>query len=114
MQIRLCSKTGDELLSDIIKGERHSVSHMQEIKNLCYELIFKAKRTGIEINHIEIIHTHLGSQYIEKVNDQIVNIKARGLSQTDLQTMKRIKPFIDYPIIIKSVCENGVSYCKKI
>ena len=59
------------------------------------------------------MHTHLGDQYVtEDKNGLIIN--ARALSQTDIKTVQRMKPFIDYPIIIKSICENGLSYSVKI
>tara|TARA_Y100000296_G_C5135492_1_gene237958 strand:- start:484 stop:1020 length:537 start_codon:yes stop_codon:yes gene_type:complete len=113
MQVMLVTKTGESLFSKIIKGTRHSVSHFQEIKNLCYELIFRAKKQGLEAQHIVVMHTHLGDQYVtEDKNGLIIN--ARALSQTDIKTVRRMKPFIDYPIIIKSICENGLSYSVKI
>ncbi len=112
MQIKLHCFCGKVLLSKIIRGTESSVSHFQEIKNLCYDLILKAKQSGLDINYIEVAHTHLGEQYVILRDGRIKKVISKGLSAQDIATILNIKPFIDYKILLKSIGENEVAYCK--
>ena len=112
MQIKLHTKCQSVLKSKMIRGTKKSVSNAQEIKNLSYDLIFKANKQGLEIDYIEIAHTHLGEQYLVLDNDSVTRVVSKGLSRQDVETIFNIKPFIQSKILLKCICENGVAYCK--
>ncbi len=115
MQIRVHCFNLEVIQSKIIKGTKNSVSNYKEIKNIAYDLLFKAKQRGLEVDYIEVAHTHMGDQYAYMdESGQVRKILSKGLSDADINTIKMIKPFLGHRVIIKSISESKIAYCAQI
>ncbi len=111
MQIRVHCTKGETFKSRIIKGSKSHVSNYKEIKNIAYDLILSARRSGHDIDYIEIAHTHLGEQYAY-IGDsgKVQKVYSKGLSKADVGAVKLIRPFLNYKIVMKSISESEIAY----
>jgi hypothetical protein len=114
MQVRVKCIGGEILCSKIIKGKKRSVSSATEIKNLISELVFKARSNGREVNYVEVVHTHLGRQSLTICDGKISQLKTHALSERDFKCIEEVKEFVDFPIKIKAITQEKMSYSKLV
>lgn len=110
LQISLICFDGESFSSKIIKGSKNSVSSHDEMRDLIKELVHSCRLIGREISHVEISHTHLGEQFIEVSNQKLMKISTHGLSQRDLDCVKVLREFVDFPIKLRAVTPANMVY----
>ena len=114
LQVRLRLIDGEVVCSKIIKGEKKSVSSTKEIKTIISKLVFHAKTQGKEIEYIEVVHTHLGRQSLTVTDGKITHLKTHALSEQDFSCIAEVKEFVDYPIKIKAITQEKMTYSKLV
>lgn len=114
MQVRVKCVGGDIFCSKIIRGSRNTVSNAQEIKQIISAMAHDAKKIGREILLVEVVHTHLGRQSLTVCDGKVVKLETHALSQNDIKCIEKVKEFIDFPIKIKAITQEKMSYYKLV
>jgi len=114
MQVRVRCSGAEVICSKIIKGKRKSVSSASEIKSIIHDLVFQARKKGRDIQYVEVVHTHLGRQSLTVTNGKVTQLETHALSQRDLNCVNEIKEFVDFPIKIKAITQEKMSYSKLV
>lgn len=114
MQVRVRCIGGEVICSKIIKGKKRSVSSASEIKSIISQLAFEARKNGREIHYVEVVHTHLGRQSLTICDGKISKLQTHALSERDFKCIEEVKEFVDFPIKIKAITQEKMSYSKLV
>jgi hypothetical protein len=109
-QVKIHCGAGEQICSQIIRGKKNQVSTYSELRNLVLELTSKARTSGRVIKHVEIVHTHIKKQKLVFGVGQIKAVHTQALSLTDIALARRIRQFLDCPLLLKAVTRDKITY----
>jgi len=103
-QIKILNSQKEEFVSKLHHGGPYQGASLTQLRKEINQLCFKARKRGLIIEEVQIVHTHpslevmIYDQY-QKDSSFIFN----GLSQSDIKLGETLAPFMHYPLRIKAI-----------
>lgn len=100
--IRITNSQGEPFHSPIHHGGPYRGASMKELRGQITSLVFQARKKGLVIEEVEIVHTHpcVEAMIEDGRNSSFI---FNGLSESDISLGKNLAPFVPYPLRIKAV-----------
>jgi hypothetical protein len=102
------TEQGEIIRSDLMTGALDRVGDLEAFRRRIRHLVFDARKRGLNVTEIEIVHTHPGFELLI-VDDSGGRLVLSGLSKADRLVGARLAEFLDYPLRIKAIT-LGASY----
>lgn len=100
--IRITNSQREVFESPLHHGGPYRGASLKSLRSQITDLVFKARKKGLVIEEVEIIHTHPCIEaIIEDGKDS--SFIFNGLSTSDIELGKTLAPFIPYPLRVKAV-----------
>lgn len=101
-QIRVINTQNIDFSTKIYHGKKNKCSTKAELSLIIKEIVLKARKELLQIEEIEIMHTHPSLEVLIADETQSKFV-FNGLSETDIKTTQEIAEFVNYPLRIKAV-----------
>ena len=107
-QIKIKNSQKERMESKLHHGGPYQGASMKELRTEINRLCFSARKKGLIIEEVQIVHTH-PSLEVMFCNDQDPSSSDgssfifNGLSKSDIKLGETLAPFIPYPLRIKAI-----------
>lgn len=101
-EIRVLNSQNEKFSSPLHHGGPYRGASLKSLRHQITELTFKARKRGLTVEEIQIVHTHpCVEAVIEDGEDS--SFIFNGLSTSDIELGKTLAPFVPYPLRIKAI-----------
>lgn len=100
--IKVANLQNEEFTSKIHHGGPYRGASLKGIRSQITSLCFEARKKGLSVTEVQIIHTHPSVEAIIEDGNQSSFI-FNGLSASDMELGKTIAPFVPYPLRVKAI-----------
>lgn len=102
VMISIKNSQNEIVRSEIYHGGQYWCGSENNIKKEINRLCFKARKKGLTIEEVEVIHTHPSLEVLIEYSGESKFI-FNGLSNSDKETGHRLATFLDYPLRMKAI-----------
>lgn len=102
--IKVANLQNEDFSSPLHHGGPYRGASLKNIRTQIGELVFAARKKGLSVTEVQIIHTHPSIEaIIEEEGTKNSSFIFNGLSASDQELGRMVAPFVPYPVRIKAV-----------
>lgn len=102
--IRIENLQNEEFCSTLHHGGPYRGASLKGIRKQISELVFAARKKGLSVTEVQIVHTHPSVEaIIEEETTKASSFIFNGLSSSDQDLGRMVAPFVPYPVRVKAI-----------
>ncbi len=105
-QIKILNSQKENIVSKLHHGGPYQGASMKELRTEISRLCFNARKRGLVIEEVQIVHTHPSLEVMIYKEDEPRSDSSfifNGLSKSDIKLGEALAPFIPYPLRVKAI-----------